>query len=136
MVIPLAKGLGNVWGESAVIVAGKRITNIARYGQQAQALVAVSDDYGRTWTPSQPSNLPMATSKPCAGTSSTGQRYPDLLHQRRRRQASLALDHRRQQAGRDALFSKVFVIRHAEFPGGPGESHEQGRPRLSLRHRA
>ena len=21
------------------------------------------------------------------------------------------------------MFSKVFVIRHAEFPGGPGESH-------------
>jgi len=24
----------------------------------------------------------------------------------------------------ETLFSKVFVIRHAEFPGGPGESHK------------
>ncbi len=39
------------------------------------ALAAVSEDYGRTWTPARPSNLPMATSKPCAGLLSTGQRF-------------------------------------------------------------
>ena len=107
VVIPLAKDLGEVWGESAVIVEGKRVTSIARWGKEAQALVAVSEDYGRTWTPSQPSNLPMTTSKPCAGTLSTGQRFLDLLHQRRRRQASLAPDHRREQAGRDTVLESL-----------------------------
>ena len=75
VVIPTSEGLGTVWGESSVIAEGNRITNIARWGEHAQALVAVSDDVGRTWTPSQPSNLPMAASKPCAGVLSNGQRY-------------------------------------------------------------
>ena len=75
VVIPVAPNLGRIWGESTVIVEDKRITNIARYGAKALALAATSDDYGRTWTPSTPSNLPMATSKPYAGTLSTGQRF-------------------------------------------------------------
>ncbi len=76
VVIPAAPGLGQIWGESTVIVEGKRIINISRYGAKPLALMATSDDYGRTWTPSTPSNLPMATSKPYAGTLSTGQRFP------------------------------------------------------------
>jgi hypothetical protein len=123
VVIPQAKGLGNMWGESSVIVAGRRITNIARYGDHAQALVAVSDDFGRTWTPSQPSNLPMATSKPCAGTLSNGQCYlicsTSADGGKRRSPLTIAVS----KPG-EAKFSKVFVIRDAEFPGGPGESHK------------
>ena len=26
----------------------------------------------------------------------------------------------------EALFRRIFVIRHAQFPAGPGESHERG----------
>lgn len=122
VVIPQAAGLGKMWGESAVIVEGKRITNIARYGQQALALVATSDDFGRTWTPSQPSNLPMATSKPCAGILSTGQRYligaTSADGGGRRSPLTIAVSRPGGQ-----FFSKVFVIRQALFPGGPGESH-------------
>ena len=66
---------GKMWGESALVRDGDRLINIARYGEEALALVAVSHDWGRTWTPSQPSNLPMATSKPYAGRLSTGQPY-------------------------------------------------------------
>ncbi len=33
-----------MWGESTVIVAGKNVLNIARYGEQAKALVASSTD--------------------------------------------------------------------------------------------
>ena len=73
--IPAAPGLGNIWGESTVIVEGNRVTNIARYGEKPLALVSTSADSGRTWTPSTPSNLPMATSKPYAGMLTTGQRY-------------------------------------------------------------
>jgi hypothetical protein len=122
VVLPLLPGLGRVWGESAVIVAGNHVTNIARYGQQSVALVAVSRDYGRMWTSSQPSNLPMATSKPCAGTLSTGQRFLICCTSAdgggRRSPLTIALT----EPGA-TLFSRVFVIRHAEFPGGTGESH-------------
>ena len=45
----------------------------------------------------------MATSKPCAGTLSTGQRYLVCTTSRRQRRASLAPDHRREQTGRDEV---------------------------------
>lgn len=76
VVIEAERDLGrNVWGESTVIVEGSRITNIARYGRRAVALVSRSADYGRTWQAAAASNMPMATSKPYAGVLSTGQRY-------------------------------------------------------------
>lgn len=122
VVIPLADGLGEVWGESAVIVEGKRVTSMARWGAEARALVAVSEDYGRTWTPSRASNLPMATSKPCAGMLSTGQRFlicsTSADGDKRRSPLTIAVS----EPG-ETRFSKVFVIRHAELPAGPGESH-------------
>lgn len=122
VVIPLAKDLGEVWGESAAIVEGKRVTNIARWGKEARALVAVSQDYGRTWSPSQPANLPMTTSKPCAGMLSTGQRFlvcsTSADGGKRRSPLTIAVS----KPGEEKL-SKVLVIRHAEFPAGPGESH-------------
>ena len=113
-----------MWGESTTIVEGERILNIARFGGRAVALAAVSDDYGRTWTPSQPSNLPMATSKPYAGTLSTGQRYlvctttADSGH--RRSPLTIAVS----DPGADR-FNRVYRIRDAEFPEGPGDSHPQ-----------
>ena len=122
VVIPLGDRVDKAWGESAVIVEDQRITNIARWGKEPRALVAVSKDYGRTWTPSRPSNLPMATSKPCAGTLSTGQRYlicsTSADGGARRSPLTVAVS----KPG-ETRFSRVFVIRHAEFPGGPGESH-------------
>ncbi len=123
VVIPLATDLGKVWGESSVIVEGKRITNTARYGEKPFALVSVSEDYGRTWTSSQRSNLPMATSKPSAGVLSTGQRYlicsTSADGGARRSPLTIAVS----RPG-ETLFSKVFVIRQAVFPEGPGESHK------------
>ena len=117
-------GLGKVWGESTVLVEGKRITNLSRYGAEANALTATSEDYGRTWTLMLPSNLPMATSKPYAGVLSTGQRYLVCSTSAdgggRRAPLTIAVS----RPG-ETLFSKVFVIRHALFPEGPGESHER-----------
>lgn len=113
---------GRLWGESSVIVAGKRIVNVSRYGQQPRALVAASDDYGRTWTAARPSNLPMAASKPYTGTLSTGQHYlictTTADSGNRRHPLTIALT----RPGA-SIFSKVFVIRHAHFPEGSGESH-------------
>jgi hypothetical protein len=122
VVIPAANRVGNnVWGESTVIVEGKRITNISRYGKRAQALLSVSDDYGHTWTPSAPSNLPMATSKPYAGTLSTGQRYLVCTTTAdtggKRSPLTIAIS----KPG-EMLFSKVFLIRTSVFKATPGIS--------------
>ena len=121
-VIPRGTGLGNVWGESSIIVDGPRVTNIARYGGKALALAAISNDYGRTWTASAESNLPMATSKPASGMLSTGQRYLVCSTTAdgggRRSPLTIAVS----KPGEDT-FSKVLVIRHAVFSKGPGESH-------------
>lgn len=123
VVIPQGKGLGAMWGESAVIVDGRNITNIARYGEHDCALIALSGDFGRSWTPSRPSNLPMATSKPCAGVLQNGQRYlicsTSADGGKRRSPLTIAVS----KPG-EATFSKVFVIRDADFPAGPGESHK------------
>ncbi|MEQ1828276.1 MAG: exo-alpha-sialidase, partial [Pirellula sp.] len=121
--IPQTKDLKKMWGESTVIVNGKQITNISRYGDKAEALVATSEDYGRNWSEMRPSNLPMATSKPIAGMLSTGQRYlvctTTADSGKRRSPLTIAVS----RPGEN-LFSKVFVIRHAEFSDGPGESHK------------
>ncbi len=121
VVIPVAPGLGSIWGESTVIVEGTRVMNIARYGKQALALLSISEDHGRTWTPSAPSNLPMATSKPYAGTLSTGQRYLVCTTTAdtggKRSPLTIAVS----KPG-ESVFSKVFLIRRSVFPAGPGVS--------------
>lgn len=119
--IPIRSGL-KIWGESTVIVHGKQITNLSRYGDKASALIATSNDFGRTWSEMMASNLPMATSKPFAGMLSTGQRFlictTTADSGKRRSPLTIAVS----KPG-ETLFSKVFVIRHASFPDGPGESH-------------
>lgn len=121
--IPTGEGIERMWGESGVFVDGTRVFNIARYGGGASALVAVSEDYGRTWTPSRISNLPMATSKPAAGTLSTGQRFLICTTAKnnggRRSPLTIAVT-----APGENLFRKVFVIRRSRHDGQPGESAE------------
>jgi hypothetical protein len=124
VVLPLDHRLRSVWGESTVIVKGRQITNISRYGGKAQALIATSDDFGRTWSMALPSNLPMATSKPYAGILSTGQRYLVCTTTAdtggRRSPLTIAVS----KPG-ESVFSKVFVIRRSVFPEGPGVSNER-----------
>jgi hypothetical protein len=64
----------------------------------------------------------MATSKPASGMLSTGQRYLVCSTTAdgggRRYPLTIAVS----RPG-EAAFSKVYVIRHAESPDGPGESH-------------
>jgi hypothetical protein len=122
VVIP--KAPGQMWGESSVILDGRRAMNIARYDSNSRlvALVATSEDCGRTWTASQPSNLPMAATKPYTGTLSTGHHY--LISTttgdcgNRRAPLTIALS----QPG-ERTFSKIWVIRHAEHAAGNTESH-------------
>ena len=121
IVIPAAPGLGNIWGESTVIVEGKRVLNISRYGKKALALLSISEDQGRTWTPAAPSNLPMATSKPYAGTLSTGQRFLVCTTTAdtggKRSPLTIAVS----KPG-ESVFSGVFLIRRSVFLEGPGVS--------------
>ena len=122
--IPLGEGLGRVWGESAVIVSGKEVLNISRWGKPT-ALAAISKDCGRTWTTMIPSNLPMTASKPCAGVLSTGQRYLVCTTTadagNRRSPLTIAVG----KPGRSVL-SRVFRIRGAVHDG-PGESTAKAR---------
>jgi hypothetical protein len=121
VVIEAEPGLGDIWGESTVIVEGGRITNIARYGAKAVALVSTSADNGRTWTRGVPTNLPMATSKPYAGTLSTGQRFLACTTTADsgggRTPLTIAVSRPGQQ-----LFSKVYVVRHSVSDKTPGVS--------------
>jgi hypothetical protein len=125
VIIPRGAGVRNMWGESSIFVDGPRVTNIARYGGKALALAASSTDYGRSWTPSTESNLPMAASKPCSGVLSNGQRYlicsTTADGENRRSPLTIAVS----KPGENT-FSKVFVIRHAVFEDGPGESDPGG----------
>ncbi|MDY0169003.1 MAG: LamG-like jellyroll fold domain-containing protein [Thermoguttaceae bacterium] len=125
VVICAAPGVSRVWGESTVIVDGARILNVSRWGGRAYALAATSDDYGRTWTPSGPSNLPMAASKPYTGTLSTGQHYlvctTTADSGNRRSPLTIAVT----RPG-EPVFSAVYRIRDAVHDG-PGESHPAAR---------
>ncbi len=142
--IPQAPGLGKMWGESTIVVAGNRILNIARYGDQPIALTAESGDYGRTWTPSTPSNLPMVTSKPYAGTLSNGMHYligtTAADSGRRRSPLTIALS----RPG-DPIFRRIYRIQsdpraslsypYAVEHGGHlyvGYSNNQGRVGMNL----
>jgi hypothetical protein len=124
IVLPLDRRLRSVWGESTVIVKGRQITNISRYGGKALALIATSNDFGRTWGTALPSNLPMATSKPYAGTLSSAQRYLVCTTAAdtggKRSPLTIAVS----KPG-ESVFSKVFVIRRSIFPEGPGVSSER-----------
>ena len=121
IVIPAAAGLGKIWGESTVVVEGQRILNISRYGRKAIALLSMSEDYGRTWTPTAPSNLLMATSKPYAGILSTGQRFLVCTTTAdtggKRSPLTIAVG---KPGG--SLFSKVFLIRSSVCDKTPGVS--------------
>ena len=65
-----------IWGESTVVVQGANARLVARSSKTLlRALVASSGDYGRTWDALAESNLPMADSKPYAGTLSDGRHY-------------------------------------------------------------
>ena len=119
--IPTGEGIERMWGESAIFTEGARIFNIARYGGEASALLAESQDYGRTWTPSRISNLPMATSKPAAGTLSNGQHFLICTTANnnggKRTPLTIAVT-----APGENIFRKVFVIRRSRHPEKPGES--------------
>ena len=129
--IPVDEEIHRMWGESSLFVDGKTVYNIARYGGGAQALVAISRDFGRSWTASEISNLPMATSKPAAGVLSNGQRYLvcTTANGNGGRRTPLTIAVSRPGENR---FSKVFVIRRSQNPRSSRRVSRSSFPVLSL----
>lgn len=122
-----------IWGESSIIANGKNILLIARSGtltpvfkgySHPLAWVSLSNDYGHTWSELQPSNLPMADTKPYTGILSTGQRYLIATMSAdagtRRSPLTIAVSKPGQHT-----FSKIFAIRHAEQDKGSVESDKR-----------
>jgi hypothetical protein len=109
-----------MWGETTVLVDGRQVLAVARYGKPI-ALAATSEDYGRTWSTMRESNLPMAASKPYASVLSTGQRYlvgtTTADGGNRRNPLTIAVT----SPGKK-VFSKICRIRDSVC-AGPGESH-------------
>ncbi len=62
------------YAETSLIVNGGDVTALVR-NEGPTLLTSKSRDGGRTWQPLGPSNLPASSSKTCAGTFSTDQRY-------------------------------------------------------------
>lgn len=119
VVIPME--MKGVWGESSVMINGSEIINVARWGNKSMALASKSKDYGRTWTELTSSNMPMSTSKPYTGKLSSGHYYLIGTTFRGVHKTRDPLTIAISRPG-ELFFSKIFVIRHAEFPEGPGES--------------
>lgn len=119
VVIDREQAIGAMWGESTVIVRGRRVVCIARW-QRPWALAAVSENGGRTWSTMVRSNLPMAASKPLAGVLSTGQAF--LIGTttsdggNRRSPLTIAVS----RPGEN-VFRRIYRIRDAVH-SGPGES--------------
>ena len=122
--IPVNEEIQRMWGESSLFVDGATVYNIARHGGGAEALIAVSNDHGRTWSSSEISNLPMATSKPAAGVLSNGQRYLVCTtaagNGGKRTPLTIAVSRPREN-----IFSEVYVIRRSQNAAHPGESADQ-----------
>lgn len=121
VVIPVTDEVARfpVWGESTVILQGPRVLNISRWNRDSPvALVAESLDHGRTWTPLRASNLPMAATKPYAGTLACGRHYlvssSTADNGNRRAPLTIALT----EPG-SLAFTRAYVIRHSEHPGAP-----------------
>ena len=100
--------------ETALVDRGDDLLALCRpTGGERTARASVSRDRGRTWSPLRPSNLPLAASKPLAGTLSTGQHYLvfNNLDAGGRSLLSIAVT-----APGGQLFCRVWKIRHQQFP--------------------
>ena len=121
----------DVWGECGVIINGPNVLLISRSSMNTPkfeghshplAWVSLSKDYGQTWSALKPSNLPMAASKPYAGTLSNGQHYligtTTADAKNNRRPLTIAVSKPEENS-----FSKIYTIRGALHKGHKVESN-------------
>lgn len=127
--VPMPAGI-TVWGESTVMVDGPTVILISRSSNATPqfeghshplAWVAVSEDFGHTWTELQPSNMPMAASKPYAGVLSTGHRYLVATTTADTRNARSPLTIAVSKPGENT-FHKIYCIRRGIHRQGDVES--------------
>ncbi len=113
-----------MWGESTVIVSGKRVQNFTHINPvPSMVATAVSEDYGRTWTDYVVSDLPMVRSKNYSGMLSTGQPYfigtttAEGATINRRSPLTIAVGRPGEKG-----FRKMFLVRDSVCPESPGDS--------------
>ena len=127
--IPRPDAVKLLFPETTLMTVGSRLVAICRPHEASTAPVSVSDDWGRTWTPLQFSNFPLAPSQPYCGRLSSGQHYllTDNLEQGR---ALLSIAVTRPGGDR---FERVWKVRHQQYPkvrlfGGWGDGSRVGKP--------
>ncbi|MHB0935715.1 MAG: exo-alpha-sialidase [Armatimonadota bacterium] len=120
--IPRPDEVKLLYPETTLMHRQDELLAICRPHEAETAPVAASRDGGRSWTPLQPSNFPLAPSKPLCGMLSSGQQFLVSNHlQAGRPLLSIAVT---RPGG--ALFEQVWKVRHQQFPrrrlfGGYGE---------------
>ena len=111
------------FAETSLVVDGENVTAHVRSRIEA-VFVSQSRDGGRSWPHLAKANLPMSSSKTCAGRFSTGQRYLALnLHTTemgRRDLLAVAVS-----APDDPLLRKLVLLRRGPSPAAPGGSRYQ-----------
>jgi len=107
-----------VWGECSVIINGSNCKMYCReHSDKLKILYSESDDYGKTWSEMDLSNMPMIGSKPYAGKLSDGRSYivsscaKDIC---RRDPLTIALT----EKGEDK-FSKIYSIETGKYLSYP-----------------
>ena len=120
--IPREPGVKFLFPETAIVDSGDRLLAVCRPLEAPTAPAAESWDCGRTWTALRPSNFPLESSQPFAGTLSTGQHFLITANaEHGRHLMSIAVTKRG-----ETLFSRMWKIRHQQFPrrrlfGGCGD---------------
>ena len=127
IVIPRSPGLELCFAETTILQRAEQLVAICRPRNPGSAPAAISDDFGRSWTPLAPSNFPVASTQPYCGMLSNGQQY--LLTgnmEEERYLMSLAVT---RPGG--AKFERAWKVRHQKYPkvrlfGGYGTGSRVG----------
>ncbi|MFA6292663.1 MAG: exo-alpha-sialidase [Victivallales bacterium] len=104
------------FAETSLVIGDAVVTAYVRSDIPA-VHVSESSDGGRTWSKLRIGNLPMSSSKTCAGVFSTGQRYlafnmkPDNPETKSRDVLAVAVS-----SPGESLFRKIVVIRNGRSP--------------------
>lgn len=110
--IPRPAGVTLQFPETTLFERGDELFAICRPKDMKTAPAAMSRDHGRTWSPLQPSNFPLAASKPLCGRLSNGRQYLITCNlEQGRALLSIAVT---DPGG--SLFNRIWKIRHQQTP--------------------
>lgn len=113
VVIPHPPEIELMFPEVTLLSRGEQLVAIMRPHKNETALVSASNDWGESWTPIEPGNLPSARSQPYCGQLSTGQQF--LLFNpfvaENRTLLAIAVT----EPG-ESTFKRVWKVRHQKWP--------------------